>query len=138
MLLPKKVKYRKMQKGNPDRGIATRKVNLDFGEYGLKALEGAWITARQIESARRVIIRYLRKGGKVYIRIFPDKPVTTKSAEVPMGGGKGTVDHYVAPIKAGTVLFEMIGVTESEAKEALIKAGGKMPVKTRFISKHQI
>jgi len=132
--MPKKVKHRKWQKGR-SKGKETRGTKLDFGTYGLKATSAKWITARQIEAARRVIIRYLRKGGKLWIRIFPDKPVTKKGTEVPMGGGKGAVDHYVCPVKSGRILFEIEGIPEQEAKEALRKAGDKLPVKTKFIKK---
>jgi large subunit ribosomal protein L16 len=136
MLMPKKVKYRKLQKGRRRfSGIATRKVELAFGEYGLKSLETKWITARQIEAARRAIIRFFKKGGQLWVRIFPDKSVTAKSPEVPMGGGKGAVDHYVAPVKAGTILFEASGISEEMAKEAFRLASHKLPVKTVFVKK---
>lgn len=130
--MPKKVKHRKQQKGR-SKGIASRGFDLSFGVYGLKALEKKWITARQIEAARRAIIRYLRKGGKLWIRIFPDKPVTKKGTEVPMGGGKGSVDHYVFPIKAGRIIFELDGISEKDAREAFKKASDKLPIKTKFI-----
>jgi len=136
MLLPKKVKYRKLQKGRGRfGGLATRKTTLAFGEYGLKSLETKWITARQIEATRRVITKYLKKGGKLWIRIFPDKPVTVKGTEIPMGGGKGSVDHYVAAVRAGTILFELAGVSQSVAQEALNSAGYKLSVKTKFVEK---
>ena len=106
-----------------------------FGNFGLKSLETRWITSRQIEAARRVIIRYLKKGGKLWIRIFPDKPVTHKGTEVPMGGGKGSVSHYVFPIRPGRIIFEVGGIPEEEAKEALRKAGDKLPVKTKIITR---
>ncbi|MGC9049188.1 MAG: 50S ribosomal protein L16, partial [Patescibacteria group bacterium] len=112
-----------------------RKIELAFGEYGLRSLETKWITAGQIEAARRAIIRYFKKGGQVWTRVFPDKPVTAKSAEVPMGGGKGAVDHYVAPVKAGTILFEVGGVSEEIAREAMRLASHKLPVQTKFIKK---
>ncbi|MDD2646629.1 MAG: 50S ribosomal protein L16 [Patescibacteria group bacterium] len=138
MLMPKKVKFRKVHKGrNRFGGKATRKIEIAFGEYGLKSLETKWITARQIEAARRAIVRLFKKGGKIWTRIFPDKSVTTKSAEVPMGGGKGAVDYYVAPIKAGTIMFEVSGVDEATAKEAMRLAGHKLSVKTRFVKKEK-
>ncbi|MEK7580129.1 MAG: 50S ribosomal protein L16, partial [Patescibacteria group bacterium] len=106
MLLPKKVKYRKMMKGRI-HGTAGQKISLSFGEFGLKSLDSCWVTSRQIEAARRAIMHFLKRGGKLWIRIFPDKPITTKGAEVPMGGCKGSVDHYVAAVKKGMVLFEL-------------------------------
>ena len=132
MLTPKKVKHRKWQKGT-SRGRETRGTQLAFGQFGLKAMETHWISARQLEAARRAIIRYLRKGGKVWIRIFPDKPITRKGTEVPMGGGKGGVDHYVYPIKPGRVMFEVDGLDEQTAKEAFRKAADKLPIRTKFI-----
>ena len=117
------------------RGIETRGAELAFGAFGLKSLETRWISSRQIEAARRAIIRYLKKGGKLWIRIFPHKPVTRKGTEVPMGGGKGSVDHYVFPIKPGRIIFEIDGITEEEAKEAFRKASDKLPVKTKFIKR---
>jgi len=136
MLMPKKVKYRKLHRGrNRYGGTVTRKIEVSFGDFGLKSLETKWITARQIEAARRAIVRLFKKGGKVWMRIFPDKSVTTKSAEVPMGGGKGAVDHYVAPVKAGTVLMEVGGVEEAIAREALRLASYKLPVKTKIVKK---
>jgi len=134
ILMPKKVKHRKWRKGR-SKGIDRRGAELVFGAFGLKSLEARWISARQIEAARRAIIRYLKKGGKLWIRIFPDKPVTKKGTEVPMGGGKGSVDHYVFPIKPGRILFELEGIKESEAKDALSKAADKLPIKTRFVKK---
>lgn len=136
MLFPKKVKHRKWHKGRRRMiGVATRRTDLDFGSMGLKAVESGWITARQIEASRRCITRFMKKGGKLWIRIFPDKPITIKGSEVPMGGGKGAVDHYVAPIKAGTILFEVDGVTESIGREAFRLASYKLPVKSKFIVK---
>lgn len=132
--MPRKVKHRKWQKG-VSKGIETRATELAFGSFGLKSLGTKWISARQIEAARRAIIRYLRKGGKLWIRIFPQKPVTKKGVEVPMGGGKGAVDHYVFPIKPGRIIFELEGVKETVAKEALKTAADKLPVKTKFIKK---
>ena len=134
MLMPKKVKYRKRMKGK-SKGVTTRGTELVFGAFGLKSLGTSWITSRQIEAARRAIIRYLKKGGKLWIRIFPDKPVTTKGTEVPMGGGKGRVSHYVFPIKPGRIIFEVTGISEKEAREALKKADDKLPVKTKFIKR---
>jgi len=136
MLLPKKVKHRKWHKGRRRRtGIATRRTNLDFGSFGLKTLEIGWITSRQIEAARKAMVRLTRKGGKIWIRIFPDKPVTTKGIEIPMGGGKGAVDHYVAPVKTGVILFEIDGMSAKAAREALRLAAHKLPVKTVIVSK---
>ena len=132
ILMPKKVKHRKWRKGR-SKGIETRGTELAFGTFGLKSLETKWITARQIEAARRAIIRYLKKGGKLWVRIFPDKPVTKKGTEVPMGGGKGGVDHYVFPIKPGRILFELEGLKEEQAREAFEKAADKLPIKTKFI-----
>lgn len=134
MLQPKKVKHRKWQKGIA-RGYETRGTELAFGSYGLKALEPAWITSRQIEASRRAITRYIERGGKVWIRIFPDKPITKKPPEVTLGGGKGAVDHYVAPVKPGRILFEMDGIAEEVAREALRLASHKLPVKTTFVKK---
>ncbi len=133
-LAPKKTKHRKWQKGRA-KGIETRGTELKFGTFGLKSLDTKWITARQIEAARRVIIRYIRKGGKLWIRIFPDKPITRKGTEVPMGGGKGSVEFYVAWVKKGRILFELEGISEDKAREALRKAGDKLPVKTKIIKK---
>lgn len=134
MLMPKKVKHRKWRKGR-SKGVESRATELAFGTFGLRGLETRWISARQIEAARRAIMRYLKKGGKLWIRIFPDKPVTKKGTEVPMGGGKGSVDHYVFPIKPGRVIFEMDGIKEEIAKEALKKAAAKLPIKTKFIKR---
>ncbi|MCD6528360.1 50S ribosomal protein L16 [bacterium] len=134
MLMPRKVKHRKWQKGR-SKGIESRATELAFGSFGLKSLGRKWISARQIEAARRAIIRYLKKGGRLWIRIFPDKPVTKKGTEVPMGGGKGSVDHYVFPIKPGRIIFEIEGISEEEAIEALRKAAAKLPIKTKIIVK---
>lgn len=133
MLQPKKVKHRKWQRGRT-RGTETRGTELAFGAYGLKALDSRWITARQIEAARRAMTRSIERGGKVWIRIFPDKPVTRKPPEVTLGGGKGSVDHYVAPVRSGRILFEMDGVSYEVAREAMRLAAHKLPVKTKFIS----
>jgi large subunit ribosomal protein L16 len=138
MLFPKKVKHRKWHKGTRTaKGKSKAGCNLDFGSYGLKALEGKWITSRQIEAARRAMTRSIQRGGKVWIRIFPDKPVTMKGAEVPMGKGKGAVDHFVVPVKPGRIIFEMDGVTFALAKEAMRLASHKLPIKTKFVSKEQ-
>jgi len=134
ILMPRKVKHRKWRRGK-SKGIDTRGTSLVFGSYGLKGLEAKWINSRQIEAARRAIIRYLKRGGKLWIRIFPDKPVTKKGTEVPMGGGKGSVDHYVFPIKPGRIIFELEGIKEKEAEEALNKAADKLPIKTKIIKK---
>ena len=134
MLMPKKVKHRKWRKGR-SKGISHKGNRVSFGAFGLMSLETLWISARQIEAARRVIIRYLRKGGKLWIRIFPDKPVTKKGTEVPMGGGKGSVDHYVFPIKPGRIIFEMAGVPEELAREALTLAMHKLPFKTKIVTR---
>jgi len=137
MLMPKRVKYRKQFRGRM-RGVALRGADVQFGDYGLQALEPAWITSRQIEAARRAIVRYIRRRGKVWIRVFPDKPVTKKPAETRMGKGKGSVDHWVAVVKPGRVMFELAGVGEEVAREAMRLASHKLPIKTRFISKHDI
>ena len=132
MLMPKRVKYRKQMRGRM-KGKATRGANVAFGDYGLQALEPCWMTSRQIEASRRAIVRYIRRGGKVWIRVFPDKPVTAKAAETRMGSGKGAVDHWVAVIKPGRILFEMTGVAEEDAREALRLAAHKLPIKTQFV-----
>jgi len=133
MLQPKRLKYRKQHRGTR-KGKATAGYYLAFGEYGLKALEPAWINARQIEAARVTIVRQLRKGGRLWIRIFPDKPVTKKPAETRMGKGKGNVEEWVAVVKPGRILFEIAGVKEEEAREILRLASFKLPIKTRFVS----
>jgi len=136
MLQPKRQKHRKQHKGrNRKRAVETRGIKISYGKYGLQALELGRITANQIESARKTIAHSLNREGRVFIRIFPDKPITKLPPEVTLGGGKGEVDHYVFNAKPGRVLFEVDGVSLLEAKEALRKAGHKMPVKTRFISK---
>ncbi|HEY4719987.1 MAG TPA: 50S ribosomal protein L16 [Candidatus Methylomirabilis sp.] len=132
MLMPKKTKYRKQQKGRM-RGVSKGGTALVFGEYGLKALEPAWVTNRQIEAARRSITRHAKRGGKVWIRIFPDKPVTKKPAETRMGKGKGAVEGWVAVVKPGRILYEMEGVTEAEAREAMRLAAHKLPIATKFV-----
>jgi large subunit ribosomal protein L16 len=139
MLLPSKVKHRKVQRrrGRRNRRVATTKIKVSFGSYGLKAMEPAWLTSRQIEAARRAMTRYIKRGGKIWIRIFPDKPITNHGNESVMGGGKGAPDYYVAVIRAGTVLFEMDGVPEKLAREAMSLAAYKLPMKTRFVTKDE-
>ena len=132
--MPKRVKYKKMQKGR-SKGIAKRGTELTFGSYGLKSLETCWISARQIEAARRAILRFFKKGGKLWIRIFPQKPITSKGTEFSMGGGKGAVSHYVFPIKPGRIIFELEGIKEEAARQALKIAADKLPIKTKFIKK---
>ena len=134
MLQPKSYKYRKQHRGRI-KGIDSKGTKISFGEYGLKAQESSWITARQIEAARRVMTRYTRKGGKIWIRIFPDKPVTARAAETRMGKGKGNVDHYVSPVIKGKVLFEISGIEKEEAKLALNLASDKLPIKTSFLER---
>jgi len=136
MLMPKRFKYRKVQRGRL-KGRATRGATVAFGEYGLQALEPVWITGRQIEAARRAITRFVRRGGKVWIRIFPDKPITKKPAETRMGGGKGAPDQYVAVVKPGRILFEIAGVTREVAEEAMRLASHKLPIHTRFVSREE-
>jgi large subunit ribosomal protein L16 len=134
MLMPRKLKHRKQFSGKT-KGSASRGFTLAFGRYGLKALESRWITARQIESARRSITRHIKRGGKVWIRIFPDKPVTKSPAETGMGGGKGSLDHFVCPLLKGQILFELDGVGENIAYQAITLAGCKLPIKTKFIKR---
>jgi len=134
MLMPKKVKHRRVKKGRM-RGKATRGENLDFGDYGLKALDAGWITDRQIEAARIAMTRHVKRGGKIWIRMFPDKPITKKPAETRMGSGKGAPDHWVAVVKPGRVLYEIQGVDEALAREALKLAAQKLPIKTKFVSR---
>ncbi len=135
-LIPSKFKYRKRQKElYRIKGKETRATELVFGSFGLKALEGAFLTEKQIEAARRAILRYLRKGGKLWIRVLCDKPVTSKGVEFSMGGGKGDVSGHVAPVKAGRIIFEIEGIEEKIAKEALRKAAAKLPIKTKFVKK---
>ncbi|MDD4996253.1 MAG: 50S ribosomal protein L16 [Patescibacteria group bacterium] len=136
MLMPKKQKHRKSHKGrHRKKGNSTRGISLAFGEYGLKSLEHKWITARQIEAVRRTLTRVFKKKGRIWVRIFPHKPVTAKGAEVPMGKGKGTVDHFVATVRPGMILFEMTGVPEDVAKKSFKSAAHKLPIKTKFITK---
>jgi len=134
MLMPSKVRYRKQQRGRM-RGKAWRGSDLSFGDYGLKVLEPGWITDRQIEASRVAIMRFIKRGGKLWIRIFPDKPVTKKPAETRMGKGKGAPEFWVAVVKPGRILFEMEGVSEEEAREALRLAGHKLALATRFVSR---
>jgi len=137
MLAPKRVKFRKQQRGRR-RGAALRGSNIDFGEYGLKAMEPAWITNKQIEAARVALTRYIKRGGKVWIRIFPDKPFTKKPAETRMGKGKGAPEYWVAVVKPGRVMFELEGVPEDSAKKALNLAAAKLPIKTKFVSRRDL
>ncbi|KPK99914.1 MAG: 50S ribosomal protein L16 [candidate division Zixibacteria bacterium SM23_73_3] len=137
MLMPKRVKYRKQQRGRR-RGKAYRGSEISFGEFGIKALEPAWLTNKQIEAARVAVTRHIKRGGKVWIRIFPDKPVTVKPAETRMGKGKGAPDHWVAVVKPGRILFELEGVTPQLAREALHLASAKLPIKTKFVTRTQI
>ena len=134
MLSPRRTKFRKQQRGRM-RGKATRGNTLSFGEYGLQALEPSWITSRQIEAGRRAMTRYVRRGGKIWIRIFPDKPVTMRPAETRMGSGKGAPEYWVAVVKPGRIMYEMTGVELDVAKEAMRLAAFKMPIKTKFIVK---
>ncbi|MFA7245442.1 MAG: 50S ribosomal protein L16 [Candidatus Magasanikbacteria bacterium] len=136
MLLPKKVKHRKWHKPRRrNKGVATRTNTVAFGTFGLKATTHGWITSRQIEASRRVLTRFVRRGGKIWIRVFPDRPMTKKGSEMPMGKGKGSPDHYVATVKPGTVLFEMSGITLEQAREAMESAKHKLPVKAIFVNK---
>lgn len=136
MFQPKKVKHRKWQKGRRRfKGMTKAGSELAFGAFGLKAEGTCWITARQIEAARRSMTNFVQRGGKIWIRIFPNKPVTTKGQEVPMGGGKGSVDHYAFPVKPGRILFEIDGIPEGIAQEAMKRAGRKLPIKTKFVKR---
>ena len=134
MLQPKRAKHRKWRKGS-SKGVENRGTILIFGSYGLKSMGTRWISARQIEAARRSVLRYLKKGGKFWIRIFPDKPITKKGAEVGMGAGKGAVDHYSFAIKPGRIIFELEGVKEEVAREALRVAADKLPISTKFVKR---
>ncbi|MGQ9745177.1 MAG: 50S ribosomal protein L16 [Dissulfurimicrobium sp.] len=137
MLSPKKTKYRKQQKGRI-RGLAYKGATLAFGDYGLKAIGSGWITAQQIEAARIAINRFVRRRGKVWIRVFPDKPITKKPAETRMGGGKGSVELWVAPVRAGRILYEMEGVDEASAREAFRLAAHKLSIPTKFVSRREM
>jgi large subunit ribosomal protein L16 len=134
MLSPRRTKFRKQQRGRM-RGMAYRGNTLNFGDYALQATEPSWITSRQIEAARRAMTRYVRRGGKIWIRIFPDKPVTMRPAETRMGSGKGSPEYWVAVVKPGRIMFEMAGVSEEIAKEAMRLAAQKLPIKTKFITR---
>jgi large subunit ribosomal protein L16 len=136
MLSPKRVKYRKQQRGRM-RGLASRGNALNFGDFGLQAIEPSWITARQIEAGRRAMVRYIKRGGKIWIRIFPDKPVTARPAETRMGSGKGSPEYWVAVVKPGRIMYELNGVTEEIAREALRLASHKLPIKTKFVVRDQ-
>lgn len=136
MLIPKKVKHRKWQKGrSKSRSVETRGLELNYGSFGLKSIESAWLTSRQIEAARKTITNFLKRSGRLWIRVFPDKPITLQAPEKTLGGGKGSVDHYVFPVRPGRVLFEIDGVDAKTAQEALRRAAYKLPVKSRVISK---
>lgn len=136
MLIPKRTKFRKSHKGRQRfKRNATRGFHVSFGSYGLQSTEGAWVTSRQIEAARRAMSRLTQRGGKIWIRIFPDRPISKKGSEIPMGKGKGPVDHYVIEVKPGTMLFEIDGVTEDQAREAMRLAAHKLPVKSKFVFK---
>lgn len=137
MLMPKRVKYRRVQKGRM-HGKATRGNTLAYGEYGLQALDPGWITDRQIEAARIAMTRYIKRGGKVWIRIFPDKPITKKPAETRMGSGKGSPEYWVAVVKPGRIMFEIGGVSEDLAKEAMRLAGHKLPIKCKFVKRAEV
>ena len=137
MLQPKRVKYRNMHRGRR-KGISVAGSRINFGEYGLKATEACWLTARQIEAARRAMTRYARRGGKLWIRVFPDKSVTNRAAETHMGSGKGALDHWVAVVRPGRVLFEIAGVPEETAREALRLASSKLPISTKIVSRNAV
>ena len=137
MLNPRKVKYRKQQKGTV-KGTSKGATTVDFGSFGLKALENRWVTARQIEAARRAMTGFVQRSGKIWIRVFPDKAVTKKGAEVPMGKGKGAVDHYVVSLRRGRVIFEIDGIDETMAREAMRLASHKLPVKTVFVRRERV
>jgi large subunit ribosomal protein L16 len=134
MLMPKRTKYRKQMRGRM-KGKASRGAVVQFGEYGLQALEPAWITSRQIEASRRAMVRYIRRRGKIWIRIFPDKPITQQAAETRMGKGKGSVEYWAAVVKPGRILFEMGGTDEAVAREALRLAAAKLPIRTKFVKR---
>jgi large subunit ribosomal protein L16 len=136
MLSPRRTKFRKQQRGRMC-GPATRGNHIDFGDYAMQALEPAWITSRQIESSRRAMNRFIKRGGKIWIRLFPDKPVTLRAAESRMGSGKGNPEYWVAVVKPGRIMFEVAGVTEEIAREAIRLANAKMPIKTRFIKREK-
>ena len=137
MLIPKKVKHRKHHRGKSS-GKAMSGNFVAFGSFGLKAMENSWVTSRQIEAARRAMTRYVARGGKIWIRIFPDKPITQRPPEVTMGGGKGAPSHYVFPVRPGRILFEIDGIPEITAREAMRRAGAKLPLKTKFVMRENI
>lgn len=134
MLQPRRTKFRKQQRGKMS-GVANRGSKLAFGDFGLKAMEASWITSRQIEAGRRAITGYVQRGGQVWIRIFPDKPVSSRPAETRMGGGKGAIDHWVAPVRRGRIMYEIADVSEEAAREALRRAGAKLPVPVKIVSR---
>ncbi|WP_414526783.1 50S ribosomal protein L16 [Nodularia chucula] len=136
MLSPRRTKFRKQQRGRM-QGLATRGCNIDFGDFALQAQEPSWITARQIEASRRAMTRYIRRGGQIWIRIFPDKPITMRPAETRMGSGKGSPEFWVAVVKPGRIMFEIAGVSEEIAREAMRLAANKLPIKTKFIVRSQ-
>ena len=136
MLSPRRTKFRKQHRGRM-KGLATRGNQINFGEFALQATEPSWITSRQIEAARRAMTRYVRRGGKIWIRVFPDKPVTMRPAETRMGSGKGNPEYWVAVVKPGRILFEMAGISETVAREAMRLAAQKLPIKTKFISREE-
>lgn len=136
MLSPRRTKFRKQQRGRM-QGLASRGCNIDFGDFALQAQEPSWITARQIEASRRAMTRYIRRGGKIWIRIFPDKPITMRPAETRMGSGKGSPEFWVAVVKPGRIMFEIAGVSEEVAREAMRLAANKLPIKTKFIVRSQ-
>jgi len=137
MLMPKRVKFRKMQRGRL-KGLSHRGSQVQFGSYGLQATESFYVTSRQIEAARRAVVRFIRRGGKIWIRIFPDRPVTKRAAETRMGTGKGSVDHWVAPVRPGRIVMEMTGVREEVAREAFRLAAHKLPMKTQFVAREEV
>jgi large subunit ribosomal protein L16 len=136
MLSPRRTKFRKQQRGRM-RGLATRGNAIEFGDFALQAIEPCWITARQIEAARRAMTRYVKRGGKVWIRVFPDKPVTMRPAETRMGSGKGSPEFWVAVVKPGCIMFEIGGIPEAVAREAMRLASQKLPIKTKFVSRNE-
>jgi len=137
MLMPKRLKWRKQMRGRM-KGTASRGTRVEFGEYGLQSMEPGWISARQIEAARRALVRYMKRRGKVWIRVFPDKPVTRKAAETRMGKGKGAVDHWVAVVKPGRIILEVSGLPEDVAREAIRLASYKLPIKTKMVTAHEL
>jgi large subunit ribosomal protein L16 len=137
MLQPTRTKFRKSHRGK-NRGAAHAGFTLHEGDFGLKAMESYWITSRQIEAARKTIAHHIKRGGNIVIRIFPDRPVTARPLETRMGGGKGAVDHYAAVVKRGRILFELVGVDEATAKEAMKLASAKLPIKTKFVVRHEV